>query len=246
MRDQRCPLCAGGGDEWLLAYDDITPVTEGTREALLALGNGYLAARGAAPEAEADGIHYPASYVAGVYNRLISHIDGHRREDESIVNLPNWLPTTFRPADGVWFTPGTHNVIHHHVALDLRCGLLLRELVIRDAGNRYTRLSQQRLVCMARPHLAAMRTTITPHDWSGPVQIRSLLDGRIRNDNVVEYTALAKHHLGPPTTGHDAEVVWLLTQTNQSRIHIAHTARTTLRVGDEPATAGRRVVTGPE
>ena len=50
----------------------------------------------------ADGVHYPATYVAGVYNRLATTVAGRTLEDESIVNLPNWLPLTFRAEDGCW------------------------------------------------------------------------------------------------------------------------------------------------
>ncbi|MFD0532937.1 hypothetical protein ACFQY7_03245 [Actinomadura luteofluorescens] len=35
---------------WVLAYDGYDPATEGLREALCTLGNGYVATRGAAPE----------------------------------------------------------------------------------------------------------------------------------------------------------------------------------------------------
>ena len=47
-----------------------TRPSEGTREALLTLGNGYLATRGAMAHATADDVHYPGTYVAGRYNRL--------------------------------------------------------------------------------------------------------------------------------------------------------------------------------
>ena len=37
---------------------------EGQREALCTLGNGY-SRHGGGPQAVADGVHYPATYVAG-------------------------------------------------------------------------------------------------------------------------------------------------------------------------------------
>lgn len=80
---------------WVLAYDGFDAGTEGRREALCTLGNGYVATRGAAPESRADGVHYPGTYAAGCYNRLRSHVDGRTVENESLVNLPNWLPPTF-------------------------------------------------------------------------------------------------------------------------------------------------------
>lgn len=244
--DQPCALCAlGADDEWLLGYEGFEPSEEGTREALLTVGNGYMATRGAAPECRADGVHYPATYVAGVYNRLVSHVDGRRREDESLVNLPNWLPLTFRPADGSWFGSGAYGLVHHHVVLDMRRGLLQRECIVRDDEHRRTHISQQRLVSMSRPHLAALRTVITPENWSGPMEVRSFLDGRVDNDNVAEFAKLAKQHLGSPSTGHDANSVWLVTETSQSRIRVAEALRTTLRVGDEWKTGERRVVADP-
>jgi trehalose/maltose hydrolase-like predicted phosphorylase len=243
--ETRCALCSRvNDDEWLLGYEGIEPSEEGTREALLTLGNGYMATRGAAPEARADGVHYPATYVAGVYNRLVSHVDGREREDESLVNLPNWLPLTFRPRNGQWFEPATSELVHHHVALDIRRGLLLRELVVRDGQDRRTHVTQERLVSMSRPHLAALRTVITPGNWSGRVEIRSLVDGRVENDNVAEFAALAKQHLGSPSTGHDADSVWLVTETTQSRIRVAVALSTTLPRREQLVTADCRVVDG--
>jgi beta-phosphoglucomutase len=59
---------------WTLVYDGFDPARQGLREALCALGNGYFVARGALPEAEADGVNYPGTYVAGLYNRLVTEI----------------------------------------------------------------------------------------------------------------------------------------------------------------------------
>ena len=168
--DPQCALCTGElSPGWVLTYVDGDPATEGTREVLLALGNGYLATRGAAPESTADGTHYPGTYAAGVYNRLVSVVEGREREDESVVNLPNWLVLTFRPAGGEWCAPGSVRRIHEHQALDLRTGVYRRELVVADRQDRRTRLRQRRLVSMAAAHLAAMETTVTPLNWSGLV-----------------------------------------------------------------------------
>jgi len=52
-------------NSWKLIYEDFQPSKESLREALCTLGNGYFATRGAAPESEADKIHYPGTYLAG-------------------------------------------------------------------------------------------------------------------------------------------------------------------------------------
>ncbi|MFW6126472.1 MAG: trehalose-phosphatase, partial [Chloroflexota bacterium] len=92
-------------DPWTLAYEGFDPETEGVREALCTVGNGYFATRGAAPEAIADDVHYPGTYVAGCYNRLTSNVAGQTIENESLVNVPNWLPLTFKLDKGDWFDP---------------------------------------------------------------------------------------------------------------------------------------------
>jgi len=73
---------------WSLEYDGYDPAEEGQREALCALGNGFFATRGAAPESRADSVHNPGTYAAGCYNRLRDEIAGHVVENESMVNLP--------------------------------------------------------------------------------------------------------------------------------------------------------------
>jgi beta-phosphoglucomutase family hydrolase len=244
--DPACALCLAraDGDEWLLHYEGFDPAQEGTREALLTLGNGYLATRGAAPEAVADGVHYPGTYAAGVYNRLCSEVGGRVREDESVVNLPNWLSLTFRPVGGRWLEPGSAQFLHHHASLDLRRGLLTRELEIIDGDGRRTRLRQRRLVSMAAPHLAALETTITPENWSGPLEVRSALDARVTNSNVASFRGLAGCHLEQLASGADGETVWVVAETSQSKVRVAEAARTRLP-GGEAAGAERRLVSEP-
>ena len=90
------------GDAWTVVFDGWEPADEGRREALCTLGNGRFATRGAAPESVADGVHYPGTYAAGCYNRLRDEVGGQTVENESAVNLPNWLDLRFAVDDGEW------------------------------------------------------------------------------------------------------------------------------------------------
>ena len=85
---------------WKLVYTGFEPAVESLREALCTLGNGYLATRGAAEECEAGDIHYPGTYLAGGYNRLHTKVAGRIVENEDLVNMPNWMPLSFRPEGG--------------------------------------------------------------------------------------------------------------------------------------------------
>ncbi|SDY89686.1 Trehalose and maltose hydrolase (possible phosphorylase) [Micromonospora pattaloongensis] len=242
--DPGCELCVSSGpDEWVLSYSDADPASERTRETLLTVGNGYFATRGAAPEATADESHYPGTYAAGLYNRLTSQVDGQTREDESIVNLPNWLPLTFRSLGGEWLVPEAFERVHEHLVLDMRRGLLTRELLVADRNGRRTRLRQRRLVSMAAPHLGALETRIVLENWSGRIEIRSALDGRVSNGNVSSFGALAAQHLTVTETGCDGrDLVWLVAETSSSKQRVAEVARTLVYQGGHEVRADRRTV----
>ena len=229
---------------WLLEYGGLDAAQAGLREALCTLGNGYVATRGAAPEAKADGVHYPATYAAGVYNRLASTIDGRTLEDESIVNLPNWLPLTFRAEDGCWLDAA--EFLESRLELDLRRGVLTRLARVRDDGGRLTHVTQRRLVSMDDPHLAALETTILPENWSGRLEIRSLLDGTVTNSGVARYRALAGEHLTAiETAGVDDETVTLQAQTKSSHILVAQAARTRICRDGAAVAAARTLLEEP-
>lgn len=247
MADVGCKLCAADTPaEWVLTYQDGDPGEERARETMLTVGNGYLATRGAAPEAVADAHHYPGTYVAGIYNRLTSVVDGQTREDESIVNLPNWLPVTFRPVRGRWFAPGVWERAHEHTALELRRGVMHREIVVIDDKGRRSRIRQSRLVSMAAPHVAALETRIIPENWSGRIELRFGLDGRVANTNVPTFAGLANQHLNVTETGCDGEhLMWLVAETVNSKLRVAEVARTMIYQGGLEQRADRRTLSEP-
>ncbi|MEW6497112.1 MAG: hypothetical protein AB1589_32105, partial [Cyanobacteriota bacterium] len=211
-------------------------VERGRREALCAIGNGYFVTRAAAPEATADDIHYPGTYRAGLYNRLVSHIEGEDVDDESLVNLPNWLPLTFRIDEGDWFSIDDVEILAYRQILYLRHGLLHREIQFCDRQGRQTMLREHRFVSMAQPHLAGLRVEQTAQNWSGNLEIRSALDGCVINNNVERYAGYSKQHLEPLETGTiDPEGIWLAMRTRNSRIDVALAARTRVFVDGREA-----------
>jgi alpha,alpha-trehalase len=212
---------------WSLVYEGFDPEKEALREALCTLGNGYFATRGAAPESSADKVHYPGTYVAGVFNRLTTELDGMTIENEDMVNLPNWLPLTFRIEGSDWFDLHQAELLEYRQELDLRRGLLTRLVRFREPSGKQTRLIQRRFVHMAYPHLAGLETTIVAENWSGGIDIRSALDGKVTNWGVERYRRLNNHHLVPvDTTAVDSETICLRVETSQSRIRIGEAART--------------------
>ncbi|OBH30456.1 trehalose-phosphatase [Mycobacterium sp. E342] len=228
---------------WTLTFEGYDPPSEKLREALCTVGNGYFATRGAAPESRAGQIHYPGTYAGGVYNRLDDLISGTRAEHESLVNLPNWLPLTFRINDGDWFDVDEVKLLSYRQTLDLRSAVLKRELRFRDGAGRTTSVIQQRFVAMHVVHVAAMETTIVAEDWSGTIEFRSTIDGNVRNSGVERYRDLASNHLQGLEKGVLSENSVLMTvETTQSKIPVALAVRTSIWHGDAPAPATYRLL----
>src|SRR6266487_1969389 len=202
---------------WTLVYDSFDPARQGLREALCALGNGYFVTRGALPEASADG-----------------------------VNVPNWLVLQFRVAGGAWFDVRQADVLEHRFELDLRHGTLIRHLAWQDAQGRRTSLVQRRFVSMKDEHLAGLETTFTAQNWSGTLEVRSGLDGRVANAGVKRYRDLNGRHLAVLGQAEvDPETVDLQVETTQSHVRVALAARTRLLRDGLTIQADRRLVSEP-
>ncbi len=237
-------------DSWTLSYEGWDPKQEGLREALCTLGNGVFATRGAAEEHGADGTHYPGTYVAGGYNQLSSEVAGRIVVNEDLVNFTNWLPLSFRPMDGEWLEGSSMATLDYRQSLLMREGVFVRELRVRDAQGRITRIQSRRLVHMRWPHLAALEWTLTPENWSGELIVHSALDGSVRNTGVARYRQLNGKHLEEVSRGSVApEGIYLLVRTNQSRFEVAQAARIRLFRGrgrDRVEAERRLVVDAPE
>jgi trehalose/maltose hydrolase-like predicted phosphorylase/beta-phosphoglucomutase-like phosphatase (HAD superfamily) len=231
---------------WTLVYDSFDPARQGLREALCALGNGYFVTRGALPEAVADGVNYPGTYVAGLYDRADTEIAGRKVVNEDLVNVPNWLPLAFRVAEGAWFDVQQADVLDHRFELDMRHGTLTRRLRWQDPEGRRTSVVQRRLVSMKDEHLAGLETTFTAENWSGTLEVRSGLDGRVINAGVKRYRDLNARHLAVLGQAEvNKETVDLQVETTQSHVRVALAARTRLLRDGRVAEAGRRLVTEP-
>ncbi|MCX4767979.1 glycoside hydrolase family 65 protein [Streptomyces sp. NBC_01275] len=219
---------------WTWEYDGYDPADERLRESLCTLGNGYFATRGALPECAADDVHYPGSYVAGCYDRLTTDVAGRRVENEDMVNVPNWLPLRFRLAGRQWLTPDTAEVLDHRLVLHLASGLLERRTRYALGEGRVLAVRQQRLVDMADPHLAALRTEFTAEGFAGDLDVEAALDGAVTNSGVARYRDLDGRHLTRVHTGSvEPDTVWLRCRTRTSDVRIGMAARLT---ADAPVT----------
>ncbi|NEB74264.1 glycoside hydrolase family 65 protein [Streptomyces sp. SID14478] len=220
---------------WNWEYQTYDPKTERLVESLCTVGNGRFATRGSAPESVADDHHYPATYLAGCYDRLTSEVAGRTVSNEDMVRLPDWTALRYRclpddDAPGNWLTPDHPSLLLSRVRLDLRAGTLTRQMLFHSTDGHRLGVTHTRLVHMGDPHLAAQRTVFRAYGWRGNIEVRAVLDGDIVNAGVDRYRALAGRHLAEHRTGTErGETAWLSCVTATSRIRIGLAVRMSAR-----------------
>ncbi len=225
-------------NSWRWSYEGYEPEMEGQREALCTLGNGYVATRGALSESSADDVHYPGTYLAGIYNRLSTEVAGRVVVNESLVNAPNWLPLRFRVEGGEWFSAETCAMLEHHLELDLHRAVLTRRSTMRDVDARSLSVTERRFVSLSDHHLLAVEVTVVPLDFSAVIEVESALDGNVANTGVKRYNSLGTEHLEHVDSEIvDNDVMLLEVRTNDSKVAIAQAARTRVSVAGQPASA---------
>ena len=207
---------------------------------LTSTGNGRFCTRGAAEWEDAGGVHYPGTYAHGIYNRETTILGGVPVRNEDLVNLLNWLVLKLRIAGGDAVRLADVDTLEYRQELDLRRVVMTRLVRFRDPAGRETTLCSRRFVSMAHPDRAGIEWTLTAHNWSGPVEVVSAIDGRITNRGVARYLELEGRHLDPvsPRT-FGPEVIALKVQTRQSNVYISQAARTRVFAGQQPLAVER-------
>lgn len=210
-------------DEWILKYFGYDPKRERSREALLTVGNGYFGTRGAMEETKANPANYPGTYLAGLYNRLITKVSGRDVENEDFVNLPNWLPITFKFDDEEWFDPNQNkNCVDIERNLDLRNGELFRSFFIDDVEKEnLIHVESKRFASMKNKFVAASSYSIIPFCNAKNITIKSQIDGTIINEGVDRYKSLNSRHLEIVDQGVQDHKMYVVVKTNQSNHKIA-------------------------
>jgi len=217
---------------WKLVYNRFDPAEESLRESLCTLGNGHFGVRGSAPEEVASRIHYPGTYIAGVYNKLATHIAGRTVYNEDLVNCPNWTFLTFRIGSGEWFSLSRTRILSFSQTLDMHKSVLSRRVRFQDKQGRRTLIESFRIVHMGDPNCGAFKYIITPENYNEYITVRTMLDGTVLNTGVERYRQLEHKHLVPLSLGgFSRNGVYLHMKTSKSRIEIAEASKVRIFVG---------------
>lgn len=212
-------------DLWSISYNDYKPEKERSREALLTVGNGYFGTRGAMEEVEANTINYPGTYLAGLYNRLITKVADRNIENEDFVNIPNWLPVSFRIDKGAWINMNEIKILSIRRVINFKNGLLERYLIVEDKLGQQTEIKSERFASMENMMLAALKYSLKPLNYSGRIEIKSGINGSVINAGVERYKTLNSKHLNILNEGFENDRLFVLVETTQSKHQVAVAAK---------------------
>nr|WP_297428569.1 glycosyl hydrolase family 65 protein [uncultured Actinotalea sp.] len=182
---------------WQLTEEFFDPEDHGTTETLFALGNGYLGMRGNLEEGR--DFHTHGTYVNGFHETWpIRHAEeafGFAEVGQTIVNVPD--PKVIRLyVDDEPLLLSVADLVTYERTLDLRDGVLFREILWRTPSGNRVRVRSRRMVSFRQRHLAIMTFEVTVLDREVPVVVSSQLINR--QDGLDEYRT-------SPGSGRDAD-----------------------------------------
>lgn len=208
-------------DSWSITYHDYDAAKEKSRESLLAVGNGYFGNRGAMEEVKADEKHYPATYIASLYNRIESPIGDRMIPNEDFVNTPNWTLIEFKIDHGDWWDYKTAEFEVYKKNLCLKTGLFSKTLIVKAADGKRFKIESKRMASMARQHAGAQEYVLTPLNFEGKITFRLGIDGQIENRGVNRYNSLNQNHLEFISANTTEEKLLVNVKTRQSNITVS-------------------------
>ena len=166
---------------WTLVVDGFDKQLEKSIESVMALVNGYSGTRAALEEGSS--VSHASTFIAGVFNQPDKPQDKALEAPiPELVVAPNWSKMRITIA-GQESNLDTCELLEQRRTLDLRQGVLLREWRLRDTAGRETRLSSLRFASLADRHTLVQVVTLTPENYSEPVEIESIVDGWVANEN---------------------------------------------------------------
>ena len=189
--------------DWIVSETDFDPAALGKVEANFCLGNGYLGLRSCTEERYLGETR--DLLVAGTFNRF---------SEEEVTELPNAADVTNieLTLDGERFDLTQGSILDYRRSLNIRTGLLSREVRWRSPAGRVYALCFERVVSLRRLHSIAMKVTVRPEQDTA-VKLRSGIDGRMTNDG-------SQHFSEGQTRSYDDKTVLQFTpRTVQSNIH---------------------------
>lgn len=193
---------------WHVVEDSFEPAKQHHKETVFTLGNGYFSSRGTFEEG------YPQesriTFAHGIWNDMpVSFTE--------LVNLPNWMDLDIT-IDGSRFQLHEGEVLDYKRHLDIRRGLLLRDVRWQAPSGAVLDIRFERFIAYTNEHVGGMRVLLTAVNQPTTVHIASGINGHVANLDLLHLNLGAQGTVGD-------DLVWLQATTRHTKKELAAAAR---------------------
>jgi alpha,alpha-trehalose phosphorylase len=162
------------GDEWKIIEKEFCPENIGQMESIFALSNGYLGMRGTFEEGRPFYDH--GTLINGFYESwpiiYPEQAYGFAKTGQTIVNLHDFKIIRLY-VDDEHFSLATADLKYFNRTLDMKEGILTRDIVWEMPSGKLVSIKSTRLVSFEHRHLAAIDYEVTVLNSKAPVVIVS-------------------------------------------------------------------------
>ncbi len=199
---------------WTVSQDGFDAARQHHLETVFTIGNGYCCARGSLEEG------YPGDHALTLAHGIFDDVPVAFTE---LANLPNWLDLSLT-VDGHPFRLDQGQCLHSERWLDLRQGILRREVRWQAPSGALLDLSFERFISYAHEHVGALRILVTAVNQPCQIMIATGLNGHVSNEDLLHW-----HHLGQGQA--DDGAIWLHSHTRHSGLELAAAATLSVSTG---------------
>ncbi len=163
-------------DEWNIIEKKFNPNFLAQAETMLAVGNGYLGMRGCPEEGGPAG--QEGTFINGLYESWPivygEEAYGYAKTGQTIVNATDTKIIRLYVDDEPFWLPNA-NLLSYDRRLNMKAGMLEREILWETPSGKQVLIKSQRLVSFQHRHLAAISYEVTVQNAHAPVVIASQL-----------------------------------------------------------------------
>lgn len=173
-------------DNWKIIEDRYSLDHNQISESLMSLGNGAMGQR-ANFEETYTGTTLQGNYVAGVYYPDETKVgwwkNGYPEYFAKVLNACNWTAIEIKVENEIVDIHTAANISQWHRELDMQAGHLKRIMTIELQSGKMLKIESTRINSLAITELGAFTYSITPINFIGTVEIKSLLDFDVINSD---------------------------------------------------------------
>lgn len=158
-------------DDWMILQQEYEPEENLKYESLFSLSNGYLGIRGS--HEEGTKITLPYLYINGVFDKSETFM-------RELATLPNWLGIKLYVEKELIGIEDCE-ILEFSRVLDMKHALLVKRVLLRDKKGRETLVEGIRFASRANVHRMGIKLYVTPLNYSGIIEVESIIDGSIIN-----------------------------------------------------------------